>query len=206
MTAAAQPISASLRSTAGKGAARRLRAEGSIPAVAYGKAIEPRALTVSPKEILTVLKSQRGQNTLLQLKLEGSNDFLALIKDYSYHPVTRKLQHVDFIEVKLEQKVTVEVPLITTGKAVGVTQGGVLHQVFRTLRISANPDKIPLAIELDITALGLNQAAATQDLKLPEGVSVLLAPEQTIINITAPEKDRNEEANAEKDAKDTKKK
>lgn len=208
MTAAAQPISATLRTASGKGEARRLRAGGSIPAVAYGKALQPRPLAVSPKDVLGVLKSERGQNTLIQMKLEGS-DFLALIKDYSYHPVTRKLLHVDFVEVKLNEPVTVEVKLVVTGKAAGVAQGGLLRQVFRTLPISANPDKIPLAIEHDVTNLELGQALSAQELKLPEGVKVLLPAEQTVVIVVAPEKDRNEEkeaAAAAPAAKDAKKK
>jgi large subunit ribosomal protein L25 len=189
-----QSLTASSRTPAGKGETRRLRASGQVPAVAYGKGNPATALSVGPKEVIQVLKSERGQNSVITMKVEGKSDFLAMIKDYSYHPVTRKLEHVDFVEVKLDQPVQVEVPLVTVGKAAGVGMGGILRQVFRTLPVSCLPDRIPLKLEVDVTNLGLNEAAATQDLKLPEGVSVMLPAEQTIAAVVAPEKERAEDA------------
>ena len=191
-----QTLSAKPRLTAGKSENRRLRAAGSVPAVAYGKRLEAFSLSVFPKDILTILRTEQGQNTVLKMNVEGKPEFLAMIKDYSYHPLTRDLTHVDFIEVKLDEQITVEVPLVTTGKPVGVAKGGVLRQVFRKLPVSCNPDRIPLKIEVDVTSLDLNTAAATKDLKLAEGVTVLLPAEQTIVSVVAPEKDRGEDAAA----------
>ncbi|MFO0663125.1 MAG: 50S ribosomal protein L25 [Polyangiaceae bacterium] len=191
-----QTLSAKPRLTAGKSENRRLRAAGSVPAVAYGKRLEAFSLSVAPKDVLNILRTEQGQNTVLKLNVEGKSEFLAMIKDYAYHPVTRDLTHVDFIEVKLDERITVEVPLVTTGKAVGVAKGGVLRQVFRKLPVSCVPDRIPLKIEADVTNLDLNHAVATKDLKLGEGVSVLLPAEQTIVSVVAPEKDRSEEAAA----------
>ncbi|RYZ66702.1 MAG: 50S ribosomal protein L25, partial [Proteobacteria bacterium] len=195
MTAAAQSISVTARNVSGKGEARRIRSLGNIPAVAYGKTLAPKSLTVSPKEVLGVLKSERGQNSVIQMKLEGA-DFLAMIKEYSYHPVTRKLLHVDFVEVKLGEPVTVEVPLVVTGKAAGVAAGGVLRQVYRTVPVSANPDVIPLSIIHDITELALGESLAASQLQVAEGVKVLLPADQTVVTIVAPEKDRAEDAAA----------
>lgn len=200
MTAAAQSLTVSARNVSGKGEARRIRAQGNIPAVAYGKTLAPKPLVVSPKEVLGVLKSEFGQNSVIQMKLEGS-DFLAMIKEYSYHPVTRKLLHVDFVEVKLGTPVTVEVPLIVSGKAAGVAAGGVLRQVYRTVPVSANPDAIPLSINHDITELALGESLAASELKLPAGVKVLLPADLTVVTIVAPEKDRAEEKDAVADAK-----
>lgn len=209
MTAAAQPIVATPRNAAGKGEARRLRAAGQLPAIAYGKTKQAVALAVSPKDVLGLIKSQAGANTLVQVNVEGEEGFLAMIKEYSYHPVTRSLLHVDFIEVKLGEAVEVDVPLVVKGKAAGVTMGGIMRQVFRTLPISAQPDAIPLAIEYDVTGLGLGESAGAKDLQLPAGVSVRLAPDQTVVTIVAPEKDRNAEEGADAKgapAKDAKKK
>jgi large subunit ribosomal protein L25 len=119
-----------------------------------------------------------------------------MVKDYTYHPVTRVLQHIDFVEVKLDQPVDTEVPVIVKGKAAGVVLGGVLRQVFRTLPVRCLPDRIPLNVEIDVTELKLNEAFATKDVQLPEGVSVRLPAEQTIVSVVAPEKDRGEEAAA----------
>lgn len=200
MTAAATPISATARTISGKGEARRIRAAGNIPAVAYGKTLAPTRLAVSPKDVLGVLKSERGQNSVLQMKLEGG-DFLAMIKEYSYHPVTRKLLHVDFVEVKLGEPVTVEVPLVVSGKAAGVAAGGVLRQVYRTVPVSATPDAIPLSITHDITELALGESLSASELQLPAGVKVLLPADLTVVTIVAPEKDRGEEVSPAEAAK-----
>jgi large subunit ribosomal protein L25 len=189
MSANVSQLQAKTRSAAGKGEVRRLRTQGQIPAVAYGKGKPSTLLSVTPKDIVTVLKSEKGQNTVLDMQLEGAGKMLVMIKDYAYHPLTRNLQHVDFVQVALDQKIQIEVPVVVTGKAAGVVAGGLLRQVFRTIPVVCVPTKIPLHITIDVTALNLGDVAATQDLKLDEGVSVNLPPEQTIIAIVAPERE-----------------
>ncbi len=196
MSAAMHSVTAKPRSEKGKGAARRLRHTGLIPAVAYGKGLAATSLSVAPKDIVTIIKSERGQNTVLQMKVDGGADLLVMIKEYTYHPVSRSLEHVDFVEVKLDRPVDVEVPLFTLGKAVGVTLGGLLRQVYRTIPVRCLPDRIPLKVETDVSHLELGDAIATKDLKLPEGVEVRLPAEQTLVAVVAPEKDRTEEAAA----------
>jgi large subunit ribosomal protein L25 len=102
------------------------------------------------------------------------------------------LEHVDFVQVRLDQPVDVNVPLIPLGKPAGVTTGGIVRQVYRTIPVRCVPDKIPLKIEIDITHLELNEHVSTQDLKLPEGVTVRLSAEQTLIAVVTPEKEREE--------------
>lgn len=195
MSAAMHSVNASPRKDSGKGAARRLRNSGQIPAVAYGKGLAATPLALTPKDIITVLKSERGQNTVLQMKLEGK-DLLVMIKDYDVHPVSRALQHVDFVEVHMDKPVDVEIPLIALGKAVGVTNGGVLRVVYRMLPIRCLPSQIPLKVEADVTHLELGEHIATKDLKLPAGVEPRVAAEQTLIAVVAPEKDRSAEEDA----------
>jgi large subunit ribosomal protein L25 len=169
-----------------------LRASGFIPAVAYGKGLVSTHLSVSPKDILSILKSERGQNSVLEMEVGSEGKLLLMIKDYSYHPVLRALEHVDFVQVRLDQPVDVNVPLIPLGKPAGVTTGGIVRQVYRTVPVRCVPDKIPLKIEIDITHLELNEHVSTQDLKLPEGVTVRLLAEQTLIAVVTPEKEREE--------------
>jgi large subunit ribosomal protein L25 len=126
------------------------------------------------------------------MDVEAGTKLLVMIRDYSYHPVLRALEHVDFIQVKLDQPVDVDVPLVPLGKPVGVTTGGIIRQVYRTIPVRCVPDKIPLKLEIDISHLKLNEHVSTQDLKLPDGVSVRLPPEQTIVAVVAPEKEREE--------------
>jgi large subunit ribosomal protein L25 len=184
------------RTGTGKGHARRLRREGKIPAVAYGKELAATLLAVSPKEVLQILESDRGQNAVIEMSVTAGQKLLVMIRDYTYHPVDRDLEHVDFVQVKLDKAVEVEVPLVYTGKAAGVVAGGIVRQVYRKVPVACLPDRIPLKIEIDITHLGMSEHVATKDLKLGEGVTARLAPEQTLIAIVAPEKERAEDVAA----------
>jgi len=193
MSAAMHNVPATNRPQRGKGAARRLRNEGRIPAVAYGKDLAAMPVAVTPKDILAVLKSERGQNTVISMKVDGAKDVLVMIKSFTVHPVARTLEHVDFVEVKLDRAVDVEIPLVATGKAAGLAQGGLLRQVYRTVPVRCLPDAIPLKIEVDVSALELGDSLHADKLPLPQGVEVRLPPEQTVIAIVAPEKDRSED-------------
>lgn len=176
-------VSASRRDGHGKGAARRLRSEGRIPAVAYGKELPTQQLAVPPDAIRAVLASARGRNTVVNLDVDGKEGLTVLLSDFQYHPLSRALLHADFVQVHLDQPVNVEVPLELTGKAAGVIAGGTLRQVFRKLPIRCLPGLIPVKIVHDVTALGLDGHVATRDLALPEGVSVRLPAEQTVASV-----------------------
>ncbi len=192
MTAVNMPVlQAQSRVAAGKSGAKRLRLSGLVPAIAYGKGLPSTPIAVPPKEVAAILRSELGKNTVLELSFDGKK-LLAMIRDFSLHPVQRRLEHVDFVEVKLDRPVDVAVPLLTTGKAVGVAKGGVLRIVHRLLPIRCLPDRIPTKVEADVTQLELGQHIATQDLKLPEGVTVRLPAEQTLIAVVAPEKEVEE--------------
>ena len=194
MSAAMHNVAATSRTTRGKGAARRLRSAGQIPAVAYGKGLaQAMPLAVMPKDIISVLKSDRGQNTVLSMKVAGAQDLLVMIKSYTLHPVARTLEHVDFVEVKLDRQVDVDVPLVVTGKPIGLANGGIVRQVYRTIPVRCMPDKIPLNIQVDISGLDIHESLHASALPIAEGVEVRLPPEQTVVAVVAPEKDRGEE-------------
>ncbi|MGA3123603.1 MAG: 50S ribosomal protein L25 [Polyangiaceae bacterium] len=184
-------IEAKPRVVAGKGEVSRLRRTGLVPAIAYGKGLPSTPIAVAPKQVATILRSELGKNTLIELAL-GGKKLLAMIRDFTLHPVQRSLEHVDFVEVKLDQPVDVRVPLVPLGKAVGVTKGGVLRVVHRVIPVRCLPDRIPVKIETDVTNLELGEHIATQDLKLPPGVAVRLPAEQTLVAVVAPEKEVEE--------------
>jgi large subunit ribosomal protein L25 len=173
-------VAAKRRADNGKSAATRLRREGSIPAVAYGKGLPTQSLSVGPDSLRQVLASERGRNTVVELEVDGKDKLTVLLRDFQYHPVSRQLLHADFVQIRLDQPVDVEVPLELTGKAAGLLQGGTLRQVFRKLPIRCLPTLIPVKISHDVTALELDQHVATKDLAMPEGVSVRLPAEQTV--------------------------
>jgi large subunit ribosomal protein L25 len=188
-------LHATPRAGTGKSPANRIRREGKIPAVAYGKALDSTPITVDPAALLKVLQGPNGLNTVMKLAVEGGSlgDLLVMVREVTHHPVTRKFLHADFIQVKLDEDVDVEVPFILSGKSVGVTEGGVLNQVYRKLPLRTRPDNIPLKVEADITSLALGESLKVQDLKLPEGVRVRFPQEHTVAAIVAPEKDRSAE-------------
>ena len=176
-------VSASPRDGNGKGAARRLRGEGRIPAVAYGKTLPTQQIAVPPEAIKAVLASAWGRNTVVNLDVEGKEALTVLLSEFQYHPMSRALLHADFVQIHMDQPVNVEVPLELTGKAAGVIAGGTLRQVFRKLPIRCLPGLIPVKVVYDVTSLAEDGHVAAKDLALPEGVSVRLPAEQTVASI-----------------------
>jgi large subunit ribosomal protein L25 len=187
-------ITATKRDERGKGMARRLRTSGQIPAIAYGAGLSSQPLSVSPKDLVEVIKSERGRNTVIELDVQGGERFSALLCDYQYHPITRSLLHADFLKIDLNQPVDVDVPFELTGKAKGIVMGGVLRQVYRKLPVRCLPGKIPVKIVRDITELELDDHVAASQLELPEGVSVRLPPERTIVAVVMEKIQPEEEA------------
>jgi len=177
------------RDGAGKGSARRLRAQGKIPAVIYGKSIEtPAHIAVDPSAIRKALNTPRKLNTLLTIKTDKGEQQV-LLKDYQMDPVTRELLHADFIAVKEGQQVKVNVPLVLVGRAKGVADGGILSQARREIEVYALPNAIPEKIEADVSDLGIAEAMHVNDIKLPSGVSVKTNVNYTIAVISVPEKE-----------------
>ncbi|NBD13290.1 MULTISPECIES: 50S ribosomal protein L25/general stress protein Ctc [Corallococcus] len=180
-------LEAKAREGSGKGVARRLRASGQVPAVVYGKHLKaPLHISVDPKAIRTAINTPHKLNTLIQLKLAG-NDQQVLLKDYQMDPLTRDILHADFIAVRDNDQVKVNLPVVLTGKAAGVADGGLLTQIRRNLEVWALPGAIPLQIEVDVTNLKIAEAIHVNDVKLPDGVSVKTHVNYTIAVLSAPE-------------------
>ncbi|WP_257458056.1 50S ribosomal protein L25/general stress protein Ctc [Archangium lipolyticum] len=175
------------REGAGKGAARRLRAQGLVPAVVYGKHLEkPISVAVDPKSVRQAINTPHKFNTLITLKGVGAEQQV-LFKDYQQDPVTREILHVDFIAVREDEQVKVNVPVVLTGKAEGVAEGGLLTQIRREIEVWAKPRSIPEKIEVDVTPLKIAQALHINDVKLPEGITVKTNVNYTLAVISAPE-------------------
>ena len=173
-------LTAEVRTARGKGPARRLRAEGKVPAVIYGPGQEPTPLTVLPKQVLKGLRSTRGRNTVYALEFSGKSA-LAMVKDLNVDPVTRDLLHIDFLVVDEDKPVKVDVPLRTTGRAKGVVRGGILNVTRRTVSLESRPADIPTEIVLDVTPLDIFETIAVKDLPLQDGVVCTLPAERTLV-------------------------
>jgi large subunit ribosomal protein L25 len=187
-------LNAQFRGDTGKSAVRRLRAAGKIPAICYGQASAPMPVSVDPTELLKSLDPIKKTNTVLSLTVdgapEGEGTLTVMVRDYQKDALRGNVTHADFIRVDLTKPVHATVPIVLTGKAEGVKLGGIMHQVIRVLPISCTPDRIPVKLEIDVTALGMNEAIHVSDLKLAEGVRPLADGGQTVCAVTAPKAEK----------------
>lgn len=183
-------LEAKARDGAGKGPARKLRAQGLIPAVVYGRHLQsPEHIAVDPISIKKAIATPHRLNTLITLKIEGKAEQQVLLKDYQMDPVSREILHADFIDVRETEPVKVKVPLVLVGKAVGVTEGGILSQTRRELEVHALPKAIPEKIEADVSHMKVAQALHINDIKLPAGVKVKTTVNFTLAVVAVPEKE-----------------
>ena len=178
-------LSASPRSDAGKGAARKLRASGSVPAVIYGHAREPQSLAIETRLLERLLGSVAVASTVIELDLDGRTS-RTLIREIQRHPFKKQILHVDFQELVAGEKVTVSIPLVFVGTAAGAKAGGVLDQVMHEIEIEVDPSDIPNHIDVDVSALEIGKSVHVSDLPIPAGVEVLSDPEATVCVLSAP--------------------
>jgi large subunit ribosomal protein L25 len=180
-------IQSNLREGRGKGANRRLRVAGRIPAVLYGHKSQDVALDVDPKEIFKILNSESGENTIFLLQVPGRDNVNCLIKEYQLEPITHNLLHADFYEVAMDEVLEVDVPLEVIGEAYGVkTEGGLLDIVHRELRVECLPGDIPDNIEVDVTELKIGDMIRVRDLKVSEKIKLLDDPETVVLAVEHP--------------------
>jgi len=157
------------RETRGKNEARRLRAAGRIPGVVYGvktggTAVDSVAVAVDPKEVLRILHSESGANTLINLRLDGG-ETRVMVKEYQLDPITHGLLHADFYQLAMDRAITVTVPITLKGDPKGVKlQGGLLDFVTRDIQVQCLPADIPEHIDVDVSELMLNQSIRLRDL------------------------------------------
>jgi large subunit ribosomal protein L25 len=161
-------LDATVRTTIGKNEARRTRREGKVPAVVYGAASEGGsrdavAISVEPKALLKILHSESGANTLISLKLDGSNTKV-LVKDFQLEPITHQVLHVDFYRVAMDRMIEVTIPILIKGEPKGVKlQGGLLEFVRREIDIECLPTDIPEHVDVDVSELMVGQGIRVRD-------------------------------------------
>lgn len=174
-------IAAETGRTPGTRPAGRLRREGKIPGVIYGHGIDPIPVAVDGRELRAALSTEAGVNALLSMKVDGASH-LAMARIIQRHPVRHTVTHVDFQVVRRDEVMTVEVGITLVGEAEAVHRGdGVVAQELHSLSVKATPDRIPHAIEVDISALEVGTTIRVQDLTLPAGVSTEVDPEAAVV-------------------------
>ncbi len=189
-------LAAEQRSETGKGVARKLRAAGRIPAVVYGHNRAAESITVDARELERLLGRISAASTVVELGL-GSGTARTLIREIQRHPVKRHILHVDFQELVAGEKVTVNVPLVFVGTAIGVReQGGIFEEVMREISITVDPASIPNHVDVDISKLTIGHPLHVRDLQLPAGVTVLDDADATVCSVAGSKAAASEETTA----------
>jgi large subunit ribosomal protein L25 len=190
-----QKLVAEKRDGTGKGAARKLRAAGRVPAILYGHGMDPLALSVDSRELFHLLHTGAGGNVLVELVVDGS-EHLALPREVQRDHIKGRFVHVDFLAVRRDENIHVTVPLRVAGESPGVKAGGVLEHHLWELNVECLATDVPEAIEVDISELEIGSGLRVADLKVPRGVTVLTNVEDSVVAVTQPQMAVEEEEGA----------
>lgn len=176
-------LSAVKRTSFGKPATKAVRNAGKVPGVFYAKSNEPISFEVFESEINKFVFT--SQSYIVDLKFEDNSNYDCVIKSVQFDPVTDRVIHVDMQGINVNDKVTLEVPIVIAGQSEGVRQGGQLNQQMHRLSISTLPQYIPQAITVDVTALRLGHTMTVKDLVL-ENIEINNAPDSVLVSVTVP--------------------
>ncbi len=193
------PLTAFPRALSRRPGAKKLREAGRIPAVIYGRQTKAQNLELKAKEMEDLVHHSASENLLVNLSIneDARPKRLALVQEIQHHPLSGKLVHVDFHEVAEDEKVTISVPVETTGEAEGVkTGGGVLEHVLFKLRARAFPKDLPELITVDVSHLKLGDSIHLGDIKPPPGVEIIGDKHISVISVAIPRTEEEEAAEA----------
>jgi len=183
------PLNAFPRTLGRRAGAKKLRTEGRIPAVIYGGKTKPQSVEINAREIGDLITHSVSENLLVDLAIKDDSNpkRLALVQEVQHHPLSGHVLHVDFHEVSPTEKVTIMVPVETTGEAAGVkNSGGVLEHVLFKLKVRALPKDLPEQVVIDVTSLELNKTIHIGDVKAPEGVEILGDKHIPVVSVAVP--------------------
>ncbi|MEC9488157.1 MAG: 50S ribosomal protein L25 [Halanaerobium sp.] len=188
-------LRAEQRNDTGKGVARKLRREGYIPAVIYGRKREALPLKVEA----VALNNKIGGNAIYDLTIEGDEGTTetAMVKDVQRDVIKGNILHVDFQQISLDEKIVVSVPLSLEGVPAGVREGGVLQHLLREVDVECLPTNIPDNLEIDISGLNVGHSLSVGELSAPEGVEIMTPAEEIIATIVVPSEIIEEEEEEE---------
>ena len=181
-------LNAEKREGVRKGANRKLRAAGRVPAILYGKDQDPTLLSVDACEAVTLFQQISVENTIIELKVKGDGSKIqALVREVQVSPVRPDVLHIDFYKIQKGVKLEVEIPVTLEGIPNGVRhEGGVLEQLIHEIPVRCLPDQIPESLDIDVVGMNLHDSLHVSDLRVPEGIEVLLAAERTLCVVSAP--------------------
>jgi len=188
-------LKANTREAFGKEAGNRLRKAGVVPSIVYKKAEKSIPIAVNKKDLFSVLHTSAGENVIIALEIFSQEksktpdmEKTVIIKEVQYHPIKGEILHLDFQEISLTEKITVEIPIETKGEPVGVkSDGGILDHPIKELNIECLPADIPEKIYVNVENLKIGDAIRVKDLDIPSNITVLDDPEQTVASVVPPE-------------------
>ncbi len=177
-------VAAEVRTSRGKNEARRTRRAGQIPAVVYGAFQDPISVAVNPREILKIVRSNTGYNTIFTLAVQGGENTPVMLVDQQVDPVKNTLLHADLKRIDLTKRIRVSVPVITEGEPAGVkVQGGLLEIITRSVEIECLPDDIPEQFVVDVRELMIGQSKRASDIPVSGSIKLTSSPETVIAHI-----------------------
>lgn len=182
--ASSATLKAVLRSSAGKGTARKLRASGQVPAVLYGHGEKPRPLAVNAHDLGLLIAAVNVENTIVRLDIDGEGMQDVLLREVQMHAYKPEALHVDFFHVNAKETLHVKIPVRLVGTPVGVhTDGGILDHVLYDLDVECLPGNIPDGVEIDVSNLALGESVRVGDIPPREGVKFLQDGELPIASV-----------------------
>ena len=171
------------RSGKGSSVARRLRTDGHIPGILYGRGMEPISVTVERREFRLALSGPAGVNTVLALQV-GGESYPAVIKEMQRHPIKRSVSHVDFLQVNMHEEINVHIPVRLQGEAKAVAAaGGLVDPAVDTLEVSCTPTNMPNEFMIDITDMQPDTVIRLSDIPMPKGVTPLGDPDMPVVTV-----------------------
>lgn len=179
-------LKAEHREGTGKGVARKLRAAGRVPAILYGQGMEAVSVSIDARELYHVLHTGAGANVLVGLVVDGK-EHLALPREIQRDHIRGQLVHVDFLAVRRDEKVRVEVPIRVIGESPGVKQGGLLEHHLWDVSVECLPQDVPDLVEADVSSLLIGDALRVGDIPAPAGVTILTDPEESVVAVVTPQ-------------------
>ena len=194
------PLTAERRQGTGKGAARKLRTEGHVPAIIYGAGEEPVSLTVAVADLERVLRQVSGTTAFLSVDISGEAPRTAVLQKLQKDHLGRRIMHVDFYQVRADQELVLDVSLQFVGEAKGVSEeGGILNVAEHTIQVKGLITDIPDSVEVDVSDLAIGDYIHAKDLSLPPGATVAVDENTLVVACTPPAQIEVEEASAEEE-------
>jgi large subunit ribosomal protein L25 len=178
-------LRAELGREAGSRSSRRLRRDGQVPAVVYGRGLEPLTVSVDRRDLYGVLHTESGLNALINLEV-GRKKYLTVAREIQRHPVRGEIQHLDFLQISLDVAIQAEVGVEFVGEAAGSREGGIVEYIQTSVIVEALPTEIPTGITLDISALGVGDSARVSDLPAIEGVRYVTDEQAPLVAVVTP--------------------